>query len=329
MNDSVIAAPPVRLPQLGLLRFSGTDAVPFLQGQVSNDVSRLARGTTVLCACSTPQGRVFAVLTLVPHSTGILAILPAELAAPTAKRLGRFVLRSKVRIEDLSAAFCVAGLQGSAALAAAGPALAPLQPPAAAGDYRESQGIGVARLAGAGPRFWIVGPAGQGPGPDAASAAAWNAWRLADIRAGLPQVYAGNSEEFVAQMLNLDLVDGISFTKGCYTGQEIIARTQHLGRIKRRMFRVAVAGAAAASADLAIGTTVRLADGRSGRICEWARAGDGLEALAVLPLEAAEGGAGPTATAGAAGVEATLLDLPYSLSAGANSTRTLSSSSTS
>jgi folate-binding protein YgfZ len=324
MNDSVIPALPVRLPQLGLLRFSGADANLFLQGQVSNDTSRLAHGRVVLCACSSAQGRVIAVMTLVPHSTGILAILPAGLAASTAQGLGRFVLRSKLRIEDLSASFFVAGLQGSTQPGAAG-----LAQPAAPGGYAESQGIGVAHIPGPRPRYWIVGPEAHHPWLSAASAPAENAWRLADIHAGLPQVYPGNSGEFVAQMLNLDLVDGISFTKGCYTGQEIIARTQHLGRIKRRMFRVAIEGAAATSADLAIGTTVRLADGRSGRICEWARAGNGLEALAVLPLEVAEGGAGPAATAGASGIDATLLDLPYPLSAGANNTSRLSSSSTS
>ncbi len=74
--------------------------------------------------------------------------------------------------------------------------------------------------------------------PAAASSSVERDWRLADIRAGLAQVYAATSELFVPQMLNLDLIDGISFTKGCFTGQEIVARTQHLGRIKRRMFRL-------------------------------------------------------------------------------------------
>ena len=326
MNDTVITAQPVRMPQLGLLRFSGADANPFLQGQVSNDTSRLARGATVLCAYSTAQGRVVAVMTLLPHSSGILAILPADLAAPTAQALSRFVLRSKVRIEDLSNGFFVAGLQGTAAHAAAALATAGVAPPTAPGDYVESQGIGVARLAGSEPRYWVTGPLAPLSWLAAPSAVAENAWRLADIRAGLPQVYAANREEFVAQMLNLDLVDGISFTKGCYTGQEIIARTQHLGRIKRRMFRVRIVGAAFGSAGPAIGAAVRLADGRSGRICELAGVGDGLEALAVLPLEAAEGSA-PASSAAA--VEASLLDLPYPLSAGANSTNRLSSSSTS
>jgi folate-binding protein YgfZ len=106
---------------------------------------------------------------------------------------------------------------------------------------------------------------------------------LADIRAGLPQIYAVTRELFVAQMLNLDLIDGISFTKGCFTGQEIIARTQHLGRIKRRMFRLGLPPGA-----WSVGQAVRLDDGRTGRLLEVGPAGEtgeSQEALAVLTLD--------------------------------------------
>ena len=95
-----------------------------------------------------------------------------------------------------------------------------------------------------------------------------HAWRLADIRAGLPQIYAATREMFVAQMLNLDLIDGISFTKGCFTGQEIIARTQHLGRIKRRLHRLRLP-----AGTWAVGQAVHLTDGRSGRLTELAAVG--------------------------------------------------------
>lgn len=309
-------ATPGRLVHLGLLRFSGADAAAFLQGQVSNDTAALERGSTVRCALSTPQGRVVAILTLLPHSSGVLGILPRELLAPTAQRLARFILRSKVRIEDVSAEFFVAGQHGASGLAEAG-----LSAPGAPRAYVESQGIGVARLDGTSERFWVVGPGGDHSWLiTSGSALIQNCWRLADVRDGLPQVYLANCEEFVAQMLNLDLVDGISFTKGCYTGQEIIARTQHRGHVKRRMFRVAVELSLATPDTMQVGAPVRLADGRSGRICEYARCDSGFEALAILPLA-------PTgAPADATGVAATLLDLPYALSAGANSTSTLSSS---
>jgi folate-binding protein YgfZ len=131
-------------------------------------------------------------------------------------------------------------------------------------------------------------------------------WRLADIRAGLPQVYAATSEAFVAQMLNLDLLDGISFTKGCYTGQEIIARTQHLGRIKRRLFRLQLP-----PGTWSVGQAVHLADGRQGRLTEVIESPGQIEALAVLNVE--PNSAGETDASGSAPVEAAELPLPYDL----------------
>jgi folate-binding protein YgfZ len=303
MDDSVIGAHSGRLPNLGLLRFSGADALGFLQGQISNDTGRLAAGAALLCACSNAQGRVVAVMTLLPHSSGVVAILPSELLGPTAEHLRKFVLRSKVRIEDAGADLVVAGQHGSGALRAAGLPVPPVD-----ASYREALGIGVARLHDPHERYWLIGPGarlaelgldGAGTGRDRAAAAALD-WKLADIHAGLPQVYAASSGLYVAQMLNLDRVDGISFTKGCYTGQEIIARTQNLGRIKRRMFRVALHG------EPGIGQMVRLADGRSGRVTEFARGPSGYEALAVLPLD--------VTAESASGISAALLALPYSLS---------------
>ena len=129
---------------------------------------------------------------------------------------------------------------------------------------------------------------------------------LGDIRAGLPQIYAETRETFVAQMLNLDLLDGISFTKGCYTGQEIIARTQHLGRIKRRLFRLLLP-----QGTWRIGQPLRLSDGRQGRLTEVIDSNGRIEALAVLNVE-------PGSTADddskETPVSATELPLPYPLS---------------
>jgi folate-binding protein YgfZ len=258
-----------RLPHLGLIRFAGPDAVAFLQGQLSNDTRRLLAGQGLLAAWSTPQGRVLAVLTLLPHSSGIIALLPADLLAPTLEGLRKYVLRSKVRIEDLSGEFAVLGGWGGTAASA---------------GYSEVDDIGSAPVAGDAERRWIIGSrtALDRPGIAVGEAAA-SAWRLADIRSGLPQIYAVTRELFVAQMLNLDLIDGISFTKGCFTGQEIIARTQHLGRIKRRMFRLGLPPGA-----WSVGQAVRLDDGRTGRLLEVGPAGEtgeSQEALAVLTLD--------------------------------------------
>ncbi len=298
---------------IGLLRFTGPDAHSFLQGQVSNDTRRLSTGAPLLAAYSTPQGRVLAVLHFLPHSSGVIGLLPREILQPTLARLRKFVLRAKVTIEDLSEDYGVVGLH------APPPRSTILRTiPRAAAGYVEQDGLGMAQLSEGSSRQWVIGPlaslqehglAGSGPGGVSGEAEeaerVEQAWRLADIRAGLPQVYTATSELFVAQMLNLDLIDGISFTKGCFTGQEIIARTQHLGRIKRRMFRLRLPGG-----PFEIGQAIRLTDGRAGRLTELARQADQFEALAVLNIDA---GAGDADAAPSDAVAAVELPLPYRL----------------
>jgi folate-binding protein YgfZ len=312
-----------RLPHLGLLRFAGPDAISFLQGQVSNDTRRLSDGA-LACALCNPQGRVISVLHLLPHSSGIMAILPRELVATTLERLRKFILRAKVKIEDVTEQYAVIGVHGAAALEAAagtplsGARLAGSPLPADGTGYFEHEGTGIARVipgAQGSIRYWVVRPAsgavsqpgagGSGTGADLHAEQMEREWRLADIRAGSPQVYAATSEEFVAQMLNLDLIDAINFSKGCYTGQEIIARTQHLGRIKRRMFRLRLP-----AGRWAIGQALRLADGRTGRLTEIAPVGEAFEALAVLSLEA---GMADDRSLSADTAPAVELPLPYGL----------------
>jgi folate-binding protein YgfZ len=299
-----------RLPHLGVLRFTGPDSLSFLQGQVSNDTRALSAGDSLLAAYSNPQGRVLAVMHLLPHSSGVAAILPRELVSPILDRLRKFVLRAKVQMEDPGEALQVSGYHGRQALRSAGLAV-----PESGQGYVEQQGIGVGLVRRGGGRHWVIGAASQlvehGLAGDPGQADRIEAdWRLADIRAGLPQIYLGTSEAFVAQMLNLDLVDGISFTKGCYTGQEIIARTQHLGRIKRRLYRLQLP-----AGEWRIGQALRLSDGRSGRLVEVVPSGEGFEALAVLNLQAADSGEPDLGSSGAAhagaAVPAAELPLPY------------------
>ena len=304
-----------RLPHLGVLRFTGPDSLSFLQGQVSNDTRRLAQGQPLFAAYSSSQGRVLALLHLLPHSSGIVAILPRELVLPTLEALRRFVLRAKVTMEDAGELLCVSGHHDAHRLRSANLAI-----PQSSNDYLEQEGVGIAAASQDSSRYWVIGAAETlaergllGDGPQAEQIE--HDWRLADIRAGLPQIYLTTRETFVAQMLNLDLLDGISFSKGCYTGQEIIARTQHLGRVKRRLFRLQLPNGA-----WSIGQTVRLTDGRTGRLTELARSGGGFEALAVLNVEAStagDGGPSPSQdreSATNAAVAATQLPLPYALS---------------
>jgi folate-binding protein YgfZ len=240
----------VLLPGFGVLRVAGEEAVQFLQGQFTNDVRLLGDGRTQLAACCTNQGRVVAVAHLRQTDEAIYALLPAELMAKVATQLRKFVLRSKVEI--LQAADLHVGAVYSA--------------PASAGTSRRSfdeAALTMSPVPMSGTTEVVTFQYAPGREVVAAPAGAWRAisglspgrqspqaqadWVAADIADGLPLLSVATSEQFIPQMLNLDLVDGVSFTKGCYTGQEIVARTHHLGRVKRRTMRfVLPAGAAPA-----------------------------------------------------------------------------------
>jgi folate-binding protein YgfZ len=226
MNDSASDIEADQLADLGVLRFSGPDALTFLQGQVTHDTRLLADGRTLFAACATQQGRVIALLRLRQSGDTTYALLPLELADSLVTRLMRFVLRAKVSVElarDLRVKWAERRLEQSAA------------PTLGNDEAAVVFDIEPGRRAVAVPSTIL--PASADTMPVAARPAAVNDWRAADIAAGLPQIYAATSEAFTPQMLNLDLLDGVSFNKGCYTGQEIVVRTQHLGRIKRRTLR--------------------------------------------------------------------------------------------
>ncbi len=233
-----------RLDGLGVVRLTGPDARGLLQGQLSNDLDRLGIDTPLLAGLHNPQGRVIAILRLLAGPDGgVLAVLPQGLAPLVATRLKRFVLRAKVVIEDCSDSHAVYGLQE--------------------GEQRSLQ---------------VLGPGQPAPEGIAMTAADWQA---RDIALGLPQVYPATSEQFVAQMLNLDLVEGISFTKGCYTGQEIIARAHYRGKVKRRLQRFHTTDAS----PLKPGDRFRLVDGRTIEVIDAvALPAGGHDLLAVAPL---------------------------------------------
>jgi hypothetical protein len=243
MNEPTQNIHAALLPFFGVLRIHGEDAAKFLQGQVTHDTRLLADGRTLLAACNNPQGRVIALMRLRQTEEAIYALLPADLVDRVAGHFRRFVLRAKVAVQvaaDLQAAW-VGGQPFSDTLAPDGyDATRTMSAIPQAGsmqlvsfDYAADRQV-VAAPGAALRAITGLSLSKSLPGIEAE-------WWAADIAAGLPQVFRSTSETFVPQMLNLDLLDGISFDKGCYTGQEIVARTQHLGRIKRRTFRYRLA----------------------------------------------------------------------------------------
>lgn len=288
MNESTQSIHAALLPFLGVLRLQGPDAATFLQGQVTHDTRLLADGRTLLAACNTPQGRVIALLRLRQTEDAVYALLPVDLLEQLAARLRRFVLRAKVDVQvatDLQVAWV--GSQ-------------PFSETLAVESYDATRTVSAIPQSGAteivsfdyAPGRQVVAAPGMAlramtglsltrslPGIE-------NEWRAADIAAGLPQVFRASSEAWVPQMLNLDLLDGISFSKGCYTGQEIVARTQNLGRIKRRMFRYAATGA---RLPLPGDKLVDPGGAHAGDVVCAATGGPGVDLLAVVSLELAQG----------------------------------------
>jgi tRNA-modifying protein YgfZ len=291
----------VSLASLGALRVRGADAQSFLQGQLSNDVTRLAAEHALWAGYHNAQGRVIALLRLVQLGPDdVLAILPRELVGTVAQRMGRYILRAKVKLADDSAQWTLSGL-----LTSEPHSLGATLPLARDGVSRAAGSIAV-RVAEE-PARWLVVASAEHPavfaGCDPADPLLWR--RLA-IAAGEPQVYAATAEEFVAQMLNLDVLGAIAFDKGCYTGQEVIARAHYRGRMKRRLQRFLTRE----RLRLGPGDAGVLADGRSFKVVDAVELADGrCEFLAVAALETASG----AAEAGALPLEADSLPLPYGL----------------
>lgn len=226
------------LSHFALIRFAGEDAQAFLQGQLSNDVRLLNGRNSQWAAYCTPKGRMLATFLLWQDGTdGYLMQLPVSLAEAIRKRLSMFVLRSKVKISDESDQWVRLGVAGPGAARIVESVLGSV--PAAAHDVLATRRGGVLRLPG--DCFEILCAPGQAAELWSALAAhcrpvgsgRWD-WHL--IRAGIPVVLPATQEEFVPQMANFELVGGVSFKKGCYPGQEIVARTQYLGKLKRRMY---------------------------------------------------------------------------------------------
>jgi folate-binding protein YgfZ len=306
----------VSLDSLGVLRARGAEVVSFLQGQLSNDVALLGTERSLLAGYHNPQGRVIAllrVLQLAPDD--VLAILPRELIGVVVQRLGKFVLRAKVKLADDSGAWTVSGLMrcappaGAAASAPASNAVDAL--PATVNGVTRIDASLALRVAEEPARWLLVSPLAQPPPVSGCGPVGVEVWQRLAIAAGEPQVYAATSEAFVAQMLNLDALGAIAFDKGCYTGQEIIARAHYRGKVKRRLQRFR----ARLPAQLKPGDDGELGDGRSFKVVDAAQRTDGLcEFLAVTTLgHVGAEPAGGRAPAEAAPLSAEWLALPYVL----------------
>jgi folate-binding protein YgfZ len=227
----------VRLTDWAPLRAHGADAAAFLQGQLTQDIVSLRMGEARLSGYCTAKGRLlasFIVWRMGDDAFGLLC--SADLAAAVRKRLSMYVLRARCRVDDASSEWSVFGLAGAAAqrLTEGAKPWSVLQ--------RGAQWLIALPAAGQAARGLLVQPAGA-PAPSLPALDA-QAWSLLEVLSGMPRITAATVEQFVPQMVNFELVGGVHFQKGCYPGQEVVARSQYRGTIKRRMHLFATNGTA-------------------------------------------------------------------------------------
>lgn len=303
----------VPLTHLGLIRCQGEDAVGFLHNLLSNDIKKLGSDAAQWSSFNSAKGRMLASLLLWKEAEGLAFAVSADIRAMLQKKLSMYVLRSKVKLSCADEDVVLIGVSGADVanvLAAAGAETPPApMKQTVSGSLRsirlDTRNAVLAVDAASAPEVF-----GRLLGAGAVKAGS-AAWQLAMIRAGLPLITAATQEEFVAQMLNFEVIGGVSFHKGCYPGQEIVARMQYLGKLKKRMYRVHLDcdQAPAAGTDL---FAADFGDQSVGKLVNVVPAPDGgYEALAVMQTSSASSG---DVHAGAPdGPRLEILDLPYTL----------------
>jgi folate-binding protein YgfZ len=282
------------LPAYSVVAVSGRDGRSFLQGQLTNDLLGIERHPGLLAAACNREGRVLEILRLASHGGTVLIVVRHSLAAALIERLRKHVLRAEVSIEDRSHALAVAGVLGAL--------------PGGAWSQADTAAAGVTVMVGGPRRLLLLGPPASlewvlhdahrvSPGE----------WERACIEDGEPTIYPETAGIWIPQMLNLDLLAAVSFTKGCYVGQELVARTQHLGRLKRRMLRYA----GPAGTSFLPGQALYGGDSHAAQVVAACDGPGGTALLAVTELRCC----GDLLGARPGGSELVPADLPYSIPA--------------
>ncbi len=300
-----------RLSHLGVIRATGPDAATFLQGQLTQDVVSLRLDTARLAAFCNAKGRMQASFVVFKRENAdatedILMVCSADILAQTLKRLSMFVMRAKVKLTDASTDFTLYGLAGSAIHLEAARARIHWSKQ----DFEGKNSVVLYPGAGTARALCCV-PAGLTP-PEGADLPI-NTWAWLEVQAGIAMISQPTFEAFVPQMLNYESVGGVNFKKGCYPGQEVVARSQFRGTLKRRAYIVhgsdhgpeaAYVGQEvfhATDAEQPCGLVAAYASNPSG----------GFDAIVSMQTSAASGGA--LTLGGPQGPALQLLALPYPL----------------
>lgn len=298
----------VRLNHWGVIEATGEDSIKFLNSQLSNDLNQLSPTQARLAAFCSAKGRMQASFVAVQRSNGaVLLLCSQDLLAATLKRLSMFVMRAKTKLRDATADFPVYGLLGASAL----PSSEPANTPWSAFADGEAAVVQLYPAQGLARQLWVADTTAA---PPAGPALALADWQCGEVLSGVATVSAAVVEAFVPQMLNYESVGGVSFKKGCYPGQEVVARSQFRGTLKRRAYVVSlsnVQGVAAAVAgqevfssqdpDQPCGAVVQAAQGAQG---EW---------LAIVSMQTSAAEQGSLHLGAPDGSALSVLPLPYAL----------------
>lgn len=227
----------VHLNTNSTIKVEGDDRIQFLQGQLTQDINLIALDKALFAGFCNPKGRVLAFILCYMDQSSIHIQIDSSVEESFLKRLKMYVLRSKVSISLLGEQFTCIGFMGFKPLLDQD-----IQPPKSYLDIVRSHDVMIMRVGKNTERFQLMGDISKVnsfmqlnlPDHTSMSMESWNNLNILD---GVPDIYPSTQEAFIPQSLNMDLIDGINFKKGCYTGQEIVARTHYLGKVKRRMYR--------------------------------------------------------------------------------------------
>ena len=282
----------VDLSHLSIIAAKGEDCDDFLQGQLTNDIRLLTPEVGQLTSYCSPKGRILALMRLFKRDDGTLMLLPNEILEPTLKRLTMFVMRSQVTLTNVTDNWVCFGLSGPDAESALKEHIGEL--PEGGSDVTSQNATSVLSLTSHQSRYIVVTSAERAQEiwsslSSRFTVASRSQWDLLDIAAGLPNIESGTVEAFVPQMVNLHILDGVNFKKGCYPGQEVVARMQYLGKLKRKMYHARVESDDVPQAGDEIESPQSSSGQGAGRIVSSAPSPDGgYELLVVAEIESAE-----------------------------------------
>ena len=259
------------LDHFSIISISGADSTEFIQGQMTQDISAIGDDEARMTAILNPQGRVMSTALIMHWDDSIILVLNKDTVDDLIVWLSRFILRSKVTVSRLEAH--IYGLNQN---------LANIESDSL--DL-EKEIFCLRSIETDAERTLLITKSLHDFSKSSITTMSSRNWQLADIQAGIPIIYKENIAKFIPQMINLDLINGISFNKGCYTGQEIVARVQHRGKIKRRMFHISTQQS---NTEIRPGTPVLLGDSEVGTIIQSVQYKNQIHSLAVIKNDASK-----------------------------------------